>query len=589
MHQERPKEKGVYDLVAVVSAKRKLNESDIDRVIEILKQAYTDRLSSICGWLTKDRISLGLNFDATSNFDRDLDKGPHPKAPEADAFRKFWGAKSVLRRFPDGSLLESLQWEGDSVREIAEYALKMHFDQDLKIEFSWTDMSQLFTLPHHQPNPDSPNGAFDELVGVLRSLDTTVKVMAVSGRSEYLRGTSVFPYEQLNAKNHWVSLCPPSIRILAKLEGSEAWPLSLTPLLQFKIAVYIEIAKMLNEKQIPARAHYEGVTIFFRGFVFELEGIHMDEARHFLGSPHGDKVVFGEKIEAIHHSYIGALVKRYSGFADGVRAAVRWVRSKGIMSDVLCQEAIELLVASVCKDSATPVYGYSMFLRFLEVLARPGTVYSVQDTKPAPDTNTLPLVVVAPYCPHSNYTKSPMLTSFAVKLLKKAAEQSLESAVDGRFSVPARLFGRMFAIPTSHWKIVLTIDRAFQAHNEYALFKDKRKAGRFEIKTHTIPDISKLLVDFDPVIAFIRELRKRYGSMMTFWYDELGGVAVGVAFDTKAIESKPADEANLDLVRLEEDGQVTVSIDLIIQQMKVIAGELVHSVERRFLIPDRQH
>ena len=77
--------------------------------------------------------------------------------------------------------------------------------------------------------------------------------------------------------------------------------------------------------------------------------------------------------------------------------------------------------------------------------------------------------------------------------------------------------------------------------------------------------------------------------MMTFWYDELGGVAVGVAFDTKAIESKPADEANLDLVRLEEDGQVTVSIDLIIQQMKVIAGELVHSVERRFLIPDRQH
>ena len=582
MEHEKPKERQVYDVVVLASVKRKPSESDVDRVVEILTQAYGNRLGSIAGWISKDSISIGLNFDASSSFDRDVDKGPHPKAPEADTFRKFWGAKSVLRRFPDGSLLESLTWEGDPVQEIAEYSLKMHFDPNVKLEFSWHDMTLLFNLPHHEKNPDQPNGAFDELVGVLRNLETTVKIVSVSARSEYLRGTSVFPYEQINAKSHWVSLCPPSIRILAKLEGSEAWPLTLTPLLQFKIAVYIEIAKALNEKQIPAKPHYEGVTIFFRGFVFELEGVHMDEVTHFIGSPHGEKVVFAEKIEVVHHSYVGALVKRFGGFADGVRAAVRWVRSKGVISDVLCQEAIELLVASVCQGAQTPCYGYTMFMKFLEALANPGNVYCVQDTKPAPDVGSLPLVVVAPHCPHSNYTKSPLLTPFVVKLLKKAAEQSLGFAVDGRFSAPVRLFGRMFAIPTNHWKIVLTIERSCQAHNEYALFKDKRKAGRFEIKTQTIPDISKLLVDFDPVLYFIRELRKRYGSMMTFWYDELGGVAVGVEFGTKVIESKPAEEPNLQFVRLEEDGQVTVSIDLIIQQMKIIAGELVHSVERRF-------
>ncbi|NXT35119.1 NOL6 protein, partial [Pelecanoides urinatrix] len=44
-----------------------------------------------------------------------LEKGPQADHPEALDFRTFWGEKSELRRFQDGSICEAVVWEADTV------------------------------------------------------------------------------------------------------------------------------------------------------------------------------------------------------------------------------------------------------------------------------------------------------------------------------------------------------------------------------------------------------------------------------------------------------------------------------------------
>ena len=336
-------EQEIYDILIRVITAKQLTDSTPSEITKILTTAFSNRAKSINAWVSK-HLMVGINLNVGCDFGRKIDPGPHPKSKEAAAFREFWGEKSTLRRFADGSLLESLEWDKDPIYELTLYALQKHFSDDVKIEFAPRDISSIFAIKGHVSKEQDPIPVYDELVGILRSLNLTVGITSVSPISPFLRNTAVFPYEQMNAKSGHVSLAPHSIKILAKLETSKAWPIELTPLLQFKIAVYIKIAKLLNEKKVTAKPHYEGVQIFFHGFVFELEAFHGDELKQFAGSKHGEKVYYKDKILVVHHSYISALCSRYSSFSEAIRAAVRWVRAKCVTAEALPQEAIEIMI-----------------------------------------------------------------------------------------------------------------------------------------------------------------------------------------------------------------------------------------------------
>jgi U3 small nucleolar RNA-associated protein 22 len=575
--QPPPPDQELYDTVLAITTPHPIKPSSLDQVCDILKYGYSNRITALNGWLDNQTIYVGLFFNATIDFARDIDRGPHPKAPEADSFRSFWGSRSSLKRFPDGSLLESVAWGDSPLKELPLFCLHEHFDPDVRIEFSQTDLSPLFELPNHQPNPPSPAGAYDELVTALRSIETTVRVISVSARSHFLRGTAVFPYEQLNATSHFATLCPHSIRILAKLESSPAWPLELKALLQFKIAVYLEISEKLSQKQIISKPHYEGLTIFFRGFVFELEAIHADEVRHFIGSPHGNRIDLIDKCEVVHHSYIAALTKRFGSFAEATRAAVRWVRSKGISSQVLRQEAIELAVAAVYSSAAPRAFPMSGFLRFLGILSQ--KFIAINDVKPATDVSGLDFVLLASHCRKSEFTQG--VPHNVTSLLRSAAQQSLQIALRNRFTASARLLPRLFAVPTTHWKLVCYLEQSMRPHNEFALFADKRKKGRFEVKTKTVPPVEELLVDFDPVASFVGELGARFGELLSFWYDELGGPAIGVSFLDEVLASKSMKPEHLRCAAMDGEDRVAVRIDLIEHQIRIIGGDLIRSIERR--------
>lgn len=82
---------------------------------------------------TSGGLNVGLLLDS-ENSTRIVDHGPlAEQKEEAASFRSFWGQKAELRRFKDGSILESLVWSDQPsspsiVRQILSYSLGRHFD-----------------------------------------------------------------------------------------------------------------------------------------------------------------------------------------------------------------------------------------------------------------------------------------------------------------------------------------------------------------------------------------------------------------------------------------------------------------------------
>ena len=63
-------------------------------------------------------MTLGLLLDTDHAFSI-LTMGPPADSPEAKEFRSFWGERSELRRFQDGSINEAVMWDGSGQEGVA--------------------------------------------------------------------------------------------------------------------------------------------------------------------------------------------------------------------------------------------------------------------------------------------------------------------------------------------------------------------------------------------------------------------------------------------------------------------------------------
>lgn len=90
--------------------------------MKILKKGLRDRVLHIVPFTTsttpwaitepyylKSEIMIGLILNPSEAFTI-VDKGPQANEIESKEFREFWGEKSELRRFQDGSITESCVW-----------------------------------------------------------------------------------------------------------------------------------------------------------------------------------------------------------------------------------------------------------------------------------------------------------------------------------------------------------------------------------------------------------------------------------------------------------------------------------------------
>jgi U3 small nucleolar RNA-associated protein 22 len=338
-----------------------------------------------------------------------VDRGPSVEEAEKDCeFREFWGKdKTELRRFKDGTILESVVWDVKTTDEkahipvsIAKHLLRYHFGIEETSVFTWQpSFDTLIRLPKAINDVYSRLGfsvsrgfrdaiaAFDSLVKQIKQLeDIPLSVATISPVHSALRQTSAFtPTAVSNSAS--VALPPwaryiPVMDIIIEFEKSTRWPDDLAAILKMKLAFFEHIARSLMKavEGLTARVVVDNPSasasfqdrgrleiLTSEGWAFSAIIWHEREAtllgRLIEGEPNrpfAPKPSPREKQAAVkakdtylrqfiaapsHHRAISNLCHRYPGFSGTVRLVKRWLASHWLLDVHISQEAVELICA----------------------------------------------------------------------------------------------------------------------------------------------------------------------------------------------------------------------------------------------------
>ncbi|MCJ1390843.1 hypothetical protein MMC18_003704 [Xylographa bjoerkii] len=269
----------VIQLPVAVSLERKNHVVDAtDRLLHHCTKLYTalsrglgDRVrliypkpSAFAPWTIKlsnpqlpdiQVIVIGLLVES-SEAGRAVDRGPPAEDKNAAAaFQRFWGEKAELRRFQDGSILESLIWtEKDQSRSILQqivfYIINRHFDAGAasNLRFIAEDFDHL--LPGNRASITAPLAlfqptmeAFEALAKQIRELEgLPLQIRQVSASCADLRYSSILPNTQ--SMTHGPQQ---PMDITVQFEGSNRWPEDITAIQMTKIAFSLKLGELLEE------------------------------------------------------------------------------------------------------------------------------------------------------------------------------------------------------------------------------------------------------------------------------------------------------------------------------------------------------
>ncbi|KAF2827366.1 Nrap protein [Ophiobolus disseminans] len=394
--------------------------SDVCRKIHnLLTRALTDRITSLSFILPDEdywkissqrpkesqQKSLLVNFATNpANAGRTVDHGPSAEnKQEAASFRKFWGEKSELRRFKDGSILESVVWStkdaGVSVIEqIVLYILKQHVNAQTadQSKFSGDAFASLITAGGMQGQsgvtPFLPiMNAFSALETDIRELeDLPLQLRHLRAADAQLRYASVEPP---TAGHHPAS-------VVMQFEASGRWPDDLCAIQRTKIAFLLRIAELLpkaksdytarvgleNPSQPAQNQAFLDVTAS-GGFSFRIRVYHDREITLFERQLKDNSLDGASRESAatslalykrefiqssLHSQVLQTLSTRFPALSPSIRLMKRWFASH-LLSSHFSPELIELLVIRTFLQPhpwAVPSTATAGFLRTLAWLSR---------------------------------------------------------------------------------------------------------------------------------------------------------------------------------------------------------------------------
>lgn len=233
------------------------------QIYNALKEGLNDRVSLIHTSLPNERpfpingtqqtitlygeITVGFLLNSR-NISRAIDRGPSPEEKKkAAAFRKFWGPKAELRRFPDGSITESVTWLKSKVpvyQQIIRYIISQHFGEKLaqKVEFVGDAFNHILESGDQGSTLfQSVHDAFDTLDKDLKSLSGIPLAMRhVAAAAPALRAATVdFPM----TPDH--PLMEPA-DVVVQFESSSRWPDDLVAIQKTKASFLLHMGRLLE-------------------------------------------------------------------------------------------------------------------------------------------------------------------------------------------------------------------------------------------------------------------------------------------------------------------------------------------------------
>ncbi|NXW80132.1 NOL6 protein, partial [Hirundo rustica] len=357
-------------------------------------------------------LTFGLLFDpefAAST----LEKGPQADHPEALEFRTFWGEKSELRRFQDGSICEAVVWEASNVcqkrlipDQIIRHLLKLHAGiPESSISYTGALLESLIKTGKEawgtgEEAMVSVVCSYDDLSRKLWNLkELPLTVTAVQGIHPALRYTDVFPpvpmkpiYSFHHRSKHLLlpsvgKPCPAYItplKVICHMEGSGQWPQDKGAIKRIKAAFHLQLAELLRQQhQLVCRPAVTYTDVYKDGYVFRLQVAYHREPLILkeVVTPEGMlKYQDTEEsrqleLETLHLPYLTSslhgLQQQHPVFGSTSRLAKRWISAQ-LLSDSISEECVDLLGAFLFLHPApfTPPSSPQVgFLRFLNLLA----------------------------------------------------------------------------------------------------------------------------------------------------------------------------------------------------------------------------
>uniref|UniRef100_A0A4W3I5E7 Nucleolar protein 6 n=1 Tax=Callorhinchus milii TaxID=7868 RepID=A0A4W3I5E7_CALMI len=344
-------------------------------------------------------FGLLLNPEFSTNI---LEKGPQADSPEAAEFRNFWGERSELRRFQDGSICEAVLWKGDNAcdrrlipEQIIAHLLQLHADLPASsLCYVGGLLDSVIKMGKEVRSGEEEN------VRVVKSYDDlSRKLWNLNGLP--LTITSVFPalpikpdisfYVKDKKSNCLLPSvdkpCPayvPALKVICHMEGSGKWPQEKDALKRIKAAFHIRLSELLHQQHhLTCQPSVTHLDVYKDGYVFRVQVAYHREpvVLKEIRTPEGllksqdTKESLQLELETIHLPYLTStlhgLQQQHSAYSGTCRLAKRWISAQ-LLSDDIGEESIDLLSAHLFLQPAPhspPACPQVGFLRFLNLLS----------------------------------------------------------------------------------------------------------------------------------------------------------------------------------------------------------------------------
>jgi len=542
---------------------------------------------------SQSSLTLGLMLNS-DHAEAILDAGPPADSAEATSFRAFWGEKSELRRFQDGSILEAVVWPCNSIAErrmlcerIIKHLVQRHGGVD---PGSLTFVAnQLDCVLLTAGSSDSGTGdeqtqrviqVYNTLCKQIRALELPLSVNSLQGISPVFRGAEVFPPSPCfrnskvkpssdNEKLADNVLVPsetkntrwcPSMEVVLQFETSGKWPDDPTAIQHIKAAFHIRLAELLRtECSLVTAASAKHVDVQKDGFVFRIKITHYREM--VLLQKNNSTEDFKEddekrakelEREIVHlpllTSTLHGIQQQFSAFSGTVRLSKRWVSAQ-LLCDHVTEECIELLVASLFLSPAPftpPRSSLVGFLRFLHLLS-------------STDWQTTPIIlnfnndisaedyqeITSKFSNNRAQLPAVFIATPKDKFNSLWTKDKPSKQIVSRLSLLAReshpILERQIetcALQPTDFKQIF---RPPLDHYDVIIHLHSRLLPRGAqaldpLKHVTEPaslsrhSVLLPVVNFDPVQLYIKELKEAFSDIALFFYDVYGGNFVGVVW-----------------------------------------------------------
>lgn len=580
------------------------------------------------------QVQIGLLLDP-ENIGRTVDRGPSAEDKvAATEFRGFWGEKAELRRFKDGSILESLIWstpdpKDNVLKQIVAYVIRRHIEKDADDGIELIGESYDRLLPGPGSAVNSPSTLFQPVMSAFECLEKGIR--ALEGLPLQIRQISA-----ADAQLRYSSLRVPTLHpsqgqmepanICVQFEGSVRWPEDITAVQRTKIAFLLKMAELLEGSinGLVARLGLENcnqrlLNIAFldihypSGAFFRLRIHHerefnllergMKDVSHTAASRDQTASALStykrDFIQGpIHTQAIRTLSTRFPLLSPSMRLMKKW-RDSHMLSSHVSDELIELLtVRTFVHPYPWSVPGSVMtgFLRTLTSVSKwdwqnePLIVdFNGELTSPEIEAINLRFEAWRKIDPAMN-----RISMFAASNLDPSGitwtEIGPSKVVAARFTSLAKAACGMMKEQGTNLEpqalfVASMADYDFVIHlNPKSTRTDHGEKRHSVFKNlHVQSDQDKSLSGFDPVQLFLGELRGVYGSNVLFFSNEHGGSLIAGLWNPQTgprpwkvnlpYSTKPI------LWSSDEDSQININKAATLHDIARLGGDMVSRIE----------